>query len=67
MLQLVQSSDIFQLYDVVQDPSEQTELSQFQQERFERMKKEMLALWKNVKRDRETTAKEISKRIDQRK
>lgn len=67
MLQLVQSSDIFQLYDVVQDPSEQTELSQFQQERFERMKKEMLALWKNVNRDRETTAKEISKRIDQRK
>ncbi|MDQ8200531.1 sulfatase-like hydrolase/transferase [Pelagicoccus enzymogenes] len=58
--------EIFQLYDVVNDINEATELSQFETERYNEMKTELLAMWEAVERDRQKTAQAIDAQVDQR-
>ena len=58
--------DIFQLYNVVKDRSEMVELSKFEPELFERMKAELLEMWRDVNDDREQTQTEMENKVDQR-
>jgi N-acetylgalactosamine-6-sulfatase len=58
--------DIFQLYDVVHDRQELVELSQFKPEVYEKMKKELLDMWRDVNAEREQTKSAILSKTDQR-
>lgn len=61
---LMERPEIFQLYDVVNDINEATELSQFEPKRFETMKAELLEMWDEVERDRLRTEGQIQSKAD---
>lgn len=58
--------DRYELFDVVADPEEKTDLSRLKPEIFKSMVGELEATHASVMRDRETRAKEIQARVDQR-
>ncbi|MEX2569625.1 MAG: sulfatase/phosphatase domain-containing protein, partial [Cyclobacteriaceae bacterium] len=58
--------DIFQLYNVVKDKMEMVELSKFEPELFEKMRSELIEMWRDVNKDKDQTRSEIDNKTDQR-
>lgn len=55
----------FALYDVVNDPNEQYELSEREEELFASMKQKLIAIYQEVNAERERTAAEIEQKAPQ--